>query len=108
MPPYTDFRQPLLNYVDSENKQQLVSDDSVTQLVSSKDAEFNSVSISGLDADRTTVLDRTRHITSDETSTYISGTLNVSQDISVQGSVFNIEAETRVADSFLVEQSGGP
>lgn len=33
--------------------------------------------------------------------------MNVTEDINVQGSVFNVEAETKIADSFLVEQDGG-
>ena len=108
MPPLVDLKTPTLSFVDSENKQNIVSDSTVVKLCSEKDAEFGGVTVSTLRSDADTVLDRTQHITSDATSTYIQGTLNVTKDVLISGSVFNITAETKVADSFLVEQSGGP
>jgi hypothetical protein len=106
MPP-NDLRFPLLNFTTSENKQHIVSDDSITQIVSSKDAEFNSISISGLDSDRTTLLNRTQKISSDGSSTFITGDLVCDADIKVSGNVFNVDAEVSVSDHVLIASDGG-
>ena len=107
MPPLVDLKFPTLSYVDSENKQNIVSDDSVVQLVSSKDAEFNSVSISGLDSDRTTLLNRTQKITSDGSATFITGDLNCDSNINIQGELFNINSEVSVSDHVEINSDGG-
>ena len=100
-----DLKKPQLNFIDSSNFQNLVVDGS--KLVVSTDAEFNSISISGLDSDRTTALDRTQKITSDGSSTFITGPLVCDSDINVQGEVFNVNAETKISDHFLVQSDGG-
>ena len=100
-----DLKKPQLNFIDSSNFQNLVVDGS--KLVVSTDAEFNSISISGLDSDRTTVLDRTQKITSDGSSTFITGALVCDSDINVQGEVFNVNAETKISDHFLVQSDRG-
>lgn len=107
MPPLVDLRFPLLSSVNASNEQHLSIDSQATKLVSSVDGEFNSVSISGLDSDRTTLLNRTQKITCDGSATYITGDLNCDANINVQGQVFNVNAETKISDHLLIESDGG-
>ena len=107
MPPLVNLQTPTLSYVDSENKQQLVSDDSVVQIVSSKDAEFGGVAVSTLRSDADTVLDRTQKISSDGTSTFITGDLVCDSDIKLSGNLFNVDAEVSVSDHVEINSDGG-
>ena len=107
MPPLVNLQTPTLSFVDSENKQQLVSDDSVVQIVSSKDAEFGGVAVSTLRSDADTVLDRTQKISSDGTSTFITGDLVCDSDIKLSGNLFNVDAEVSVSDHVEINSDGG-
>jgi len=78
-----------------------------SKLVVSTDATFNDVSVAQLRSDSNTLLDRTQKISSDGSATYITGDLNCDSNINVQGQLFNINAETKVSDHFLVQSDGG-
>lgn len=93
-----DLRTPQLQSIDSSGFQNLHIGGS--KLVVATDAEFNSVSIATLDS-------RTQKITSDGTSTFITGALVCDDNINVQGEVFNVNAQTTISDHFLVQTDGG-
>lgn len=93
-----NLRTPQLQSIDSSGFQNLHIGGS--KLVVATDAEFNSVSIATLDS-------RTQKITSDGTSTFITGALVCDDNINVQGEVFNVNAQTTISDHFLVQTDGG-
>ena len=102
-----DLKFPQLSYVDENNKHHLQLNDSITSLNVGVDGVFNSVSVGALKSQQDVLTDNTQKITSDGASTFITGPLVCDSDINVQGEVFNVNAETKISDHFLVESDGG-
>ena len=102
-----DLKFPQLSYVDENNKHHLQLNDSITSLNVGVDGVFNAVSVGALKSQQDVLTDNTQKITSDGASTFITGPLVCDSDINVQGEVFNVNAETKISDHFLVESDGG-
>ena len=96
-----DLRKPQLQSVDANGFQNLHLEGS--KLVVAQDGEFNSVSISGLDADRTINNTKLQNVSSD------AGLMTITSDVSItgnlkidQGVLENLTTELRVSDAVKI------
>ena len=96
-----DLRRPQLASVDTNGFHNLHLEGS--KLVVAQDAEFNNVSISGLDADRTTNNTKLQNVSNDGSLLTISSDVSISGNLKIDNGVLeNLTTELRVSDAVKI------
>lgn len=96
-----DLRKPQLQSVDADGFHNLHLEGS--KLVVAQDAEFNSVSISGLDADRTTNNTKLQNVSNDGSLLSITSDVSITGNLKIdQGVLENLTTELRVSDAVKI------
>ena len=96
-----DLKKPQLQSIDADGFHNLHLEGS--KLVVAQDAEFNSVSISGLDADRTTNNTKLQNVSNDGSLLSISSDVSITGNLKIdQGVLENLTTELRVSDAVKI------